>query len=204
MYSKCGHLNDARTLFDESPLRNVVSWTSMITGYVHNGYPRQALSLFKDFLSQESANEGEREQQVCIDAVAMVSALSACSNASSKDSTRGVHGFVIKRGFSGDAGIQNTLLDAYAKCGEVAVARKVFDQMTLRDAISWNSIIAVSAQHGLSTEALQLFHAMVRYGNVDYTAVTLSAVLLACAHSGALQVGKCVHDQVLFIDKHHC
>lgn len=204
MYSKCGHLKDARTLFDESPLRNMVSWTSMITGYIQNGYPRQALSLFKDFLSQESANEGRGEQQVCIDAVAMVSVLSACSDASSKDTTRGVHGFVIKRGFGGDTGIENTLLDAYAKCGEVAVARKVFDEMTERDVISWNSIIAVSAQHGMSSEALELFYAMVWEGNVDYSAVTLSAVLLACAHSGALQMGKCVHDQVLFIDKHHC
>ncbi|KAL2529255.1 Pentatricopeptide repeat-containing protein [Forsythia ovata] len=69
--------------------------------------------------------------------------------------------------------------------------------MNEKDVISWNSIIAVCAQNGLSTEAFEVFHSMVRDGDVEYNAVTLSAILLACAHSGALQAGKCIHDQVI-------
>lgn len=197
MYSKCGHLKDARTLFDEIPLRNVVSWTSMFTGYIQNGQPHEALTLFKDFLFEEGDTNGEKE--VFIDSIAMVSILSACSRVSEKSITEGIHGFVVKRGFEGDMGVGNTLMDAYAKCGEVGVSRKVFDVMNEKDVISWNSMIAVYAQHGMSAEALELFYAMVRDGDVDYNAVTLSAVLLACAHSGSLQVGKCLHDQVLFL-----
>ncbi|GMP29780.1 hypothetical protein CsSME_00004746 [Camellia sinensis var. sinensis] len=195
MYSKCGHLQDARTLFDEIPLRNVVSWTSMITGYVQNDNAPGALSLFKEFLVEESQNDGG--DQVCIDSVAMVSVLSACSRVSGKSITEGIHGFVIKRGFEDDLGVGNTLIDAYAKCGDVGVSRKVFDGMIERDEVSWNSLIAVYAQNGLSAEALKMFHDMVGGRDVNYNAVTLSAVLLACAHSGALQVGKCIHDQVI-------
>lgn len=194
MYSKCGQLQDARTLFDEIPQRNVVSWTSMITGYVQNNNAGGALSLFKEFLIEQSENE--RGKEVCIDSVAIVSVLSACSRVSGRGITEGVHGFVIKRGFEDNSGVGNTLMDAYAKCGEVEVSRKLFDRMITRDDVSWNSMIAVYAQNGLSAEALQIFHDMVWDGDVSYNAVTLSAVLLACAHSGALQVGKCIHDQV--------
>ncbi|XP_010260583.1 PREDICTED: pentatricopeptide repeat-containing protein At3g26782, mitochondrial isoform X2 [Nelumbo nucifera] len=195
MYSKCGELVSARKLFDEIPHRNVVSWTSMITGCVQNGNAHEALFLFKEFLMEESDGRGERE--VSVDAVALVSVLSACSQVSEKGVTKGVHGFLIKRGFQEDLGVGNTLLDAYAKCGDLGISRKVFDGMKNKDVISWNSMIAVYAQNGLSTEALEIFYEMLKSRDVSYNAVTLSSVLLGCAHSGALQLGKCIHDQVI-------
>ncbi|KAF3435310.1 hypothetical protein FNV43_RR22397 [Rhamnella rubrinervis] len=196
MYSKCCELTDARLLFDGICQRNVVSWTSMITGYVQNDEARQALSLFKEFLTEE---EGENMDggNVSVDSVVMISALSACSRLSEKEVTEVVHGFVVKRGFDGDLGVGNTLMDAYAKCSELNLSRKVFDGMVQKDVVSWNSMIAVYAQNGFSKEALEVFHQMVKDWDVSYNAVTLSALLLACAHSGTLQVGKCIHDQVL-------
>lgn len=196
MYSKCGELGDARKLFDEIPLRNVVSWTSMITGYVQNDDAYEALLLFKEFLGEE--NEGESEEEACsIDSVALVSVLSACAQVSSKFLTEGFHGFSIKRGFEGALGVGNTLVDAYAKCEEVAMSRKVFSGMVEKDDVSWNTMIAVCAQNGFSNEALEVFRVMVNGSDVRYNAVTLSAVLLACAHAGALVLGKCIHDQVV-------
>ncbi|XP_057768912.1 pentatricopeptide repeat-containing protein At3g26782, mitochondrial [Salvia miltiorrhiza] len=184
MYAKCRHLRDARNMFDEIPHRNVVSWTSMINGYVQNNCPREALLLFKDQLVEES-----------VDGVTMVSILSACSRACEKNVTRGVHGVVIKRGFDEDLGVGNTLIDAYAKCGMLESSRRVFDGMDERDSISWNSMIAVCAQHRAAEEAIGVFRSMVR--NAEYDAVTLSAVLLACAHAGALRIGKGIHVQVI-------
>lgn len=45
-YVKCGRLVDARRMFDEMPLRNVVSWTAMISAYSQRGYASEALGLF--------------------------------------------------------------------------------------------------------------------------------------------------------------
>ncbi|KAL6524749.1 Pentatricopeptide repeat-containing protein, mitochondrial [Orobanche minor] len=195
MYSKCGQLEDARNVFDEIPQRNVVSWTSMINGYVQNGCAREALLLFKEQLAEESGSMAEEEG--CVDGVTMVSILAACSRVCEKNVTRGVHGFVIKRGLDEVLGVGNTLIDAYAKCGAVEFSRKMFDAMTEKDLISWNSMIAVCAQHGLDEEAIGVFGTMVRNAEVEYNAVTLSAVLLACSHSGALRTGKALHVQVL-------
>lgn len=191
MYSKCGQLADARKLFDQIPQKNVVSWTSMIIGYVQNDLPREAILLFKELLA------GQEGEVVFLDSVAMVSVLSACSHVSGKTLTQGLHGFVMKRGFNEDMGVGNTLIDAYAKCGEVDLSRKMFDVMPEKDIISWNTMIAVYAQHGLSAQAMEIFRSLAWNREVDYNAVTLSALLLACAHSGALQAGKCIHDQVL-------
>ncbi|KAF7819354.1 pentatricopeptide repeat-containing protein [Senna tora] len=195
MYSKCGELKDARTLFDEIPKRNVVSWTSMIAGYVQNDNALEAICLFKDLLIEE--REKRVDEEVLVDSIAVASVISACSRVGWKSITEGVHGLVIKRGFGGNSEIGNTLMDAYAKCGELNMSRDVFDGMGEKDAISWNSMIAEYAQNGLSAEAFQIFSEMVKSSNVIYDAVTLSAVLLACAHSGALRMGKCIHDQVI-------
>jgi pentatricopeptide repeat protein len=197
MYSKCGELSDARALFDEIPRRNVVSWTSLITGYVQNDSAHEALSLFKELLIEESDVGGDGKG--LIDSVAMVSVLSACSRVSVKGITEGIHGFIVKRGFEGDLGVGNTLIDVYSKCGELSVSKKVFDGMAEKDTVSWNSMIVMYAQNGLSAEALDVFNGLLKNGDLRYSAVTLSAVLLACAKSGALQVGQCIHDQVLFI-----
>ncbi|KAG9454987.1 hypothetical protein H6P81_007891 [Aristolochia fimbriata] len=186
-YAKCGNISSARKLFDEIPHRNIVSWTSLIVGYVKNDSPEEALLLFK-----ESLQEG-----VEIDAVVAVAVMSACARVSEKKVTRGVHGWLLKSGMERDVSVGNTLLDGYAKSGELVVARKVFDAMEERDVVSWNSMIAVYAQNGLWAEAVELFRTMTWAGDLCYNAVTLSTVLLACAHSGALMTGKCIHDQVI-------
>lgn len=49
---------------------------------------------------------------------------------------------IIKAGFDLDRYIGNTLLRMYAACGAVRLARRVFDEMTVRDVVSWSSMIA--------------------------------------------------------------
>ncbi|CAN6696881.1 unnamed protein product [Malus baccata var. baccata] len=79
MYSRCSRLMDAWKLFDTIPYRNVVSWTSMITGCVQNDAACQALPFFKELLIEEIDNE-----DVSLDHVVLVSVLSVCSRVSSK------------------------------------------------------------------------------------------------------------------------
>ncbi|KAG0498491.1 hypothetical protein HPP92_003182 [Vanilla planifolia] len=188
MYAKCRQPADARKAFDECPEPNSVLWTAMISGYVFNDASPKAFSMFRVFLEEEGALE--------VDSAAAVSVLSACARVSEKRAVYGMHGLVLKIGLE-EVGVGNTLADAYAKSGHLSFARKVFDSMPERDVVSWNSMIAVYAQNGLSAEALDLYAEMISGGSVRHNAVTLSAVLLACAHAGALQIGKCIHDQAI-------
>ncbi|EPS57626.1 hypothetical protein M569_17191, partial [Genlisea aurea] len=196
MYSKCGRLCDARNVFDEIPLRNVVSWTSIINGYARNNCPVEALLLFKRQLIEEGEAVVVSDYHR-IDGIAMVPVLTACSCASDKNVTRSIHGFLIQRGLMADVVIGNSLIEAYARNGDVGISMEVFDEMSDRDVISWNSIIAVCAQNGFSLEAIAIFRSMLQSLEVEFNALTLSAVLLACAHSGSLQMGKTLHAQAM-------
>lgn len=70
--------------------------------------------------------------------------------------TRVFHGDLVKLGHEMEIGVGNTLMDAYVKYGTLDVARKEFDEMSQRNRVSWNTIIVVYAQNGLSIEALEL------------------------------------------------
>ncbi|CAE6068364.1 unnamed protein product [Arabidopsis arenosa] len=199
MYSTCGQLVDARKVFDEIPKKNIVSWTSMIRGYDLNGSALEAVSLFKDLLVEENDGDHEDDAAMFLDSMGMVSVISACSRVAAKGLIESVHSFVIKRGFDRGVSVGNTLLDAYAKGGEggVAVARKIFDQIVDKDRVSYNSIMSVYAQSGMSNEAFEVFRRLVKDKVVTFNSITLSTVLLAVSHSGALRIGKCIHDQVI-------
>ena len=71
MYCKCGVTDDAWTVFNTMPTRNVVSWNSMINGYAQNGQDLEALALY-DKLLQENLKP---------DSFTFVSVLSACLHA---------------------------------------------------------------------------------------------------------------------------
>ncbi|CAD6332803.1 unnamed protein product [Miscanthus lutarioriparius] len=51
MYSKSGSIEDAQRVFVSMPLRDVVSWNLMITGYAHHGLAREAMEAFHSMLS---------------------------------------------------------------------------------------------------------------------------------------------------------
>ncbi|VFQ83272.1 unnamed protein product [Cuscuta campestris] len=71
MFSKCGQTEEARSIFDHMPERNVFSWTSMIDGYGKNGYPNEALVLFDEMLMNLHVKPNY---------VTFLSALSACAH----------------------------------------------------------------------------------------------------------------------------
>ncbi|CAI0405685.1 unnamed protein product [Linum tenue] len=76
----------------------------------------------------------------------------------------------------------------YCKCGSLEEARLVFERITHKDVVAWNSMIVGYAMHGLSDVALQLFDEMCRLGYKP-TDITLIGVLNACGHSGLVREG---------------
>lgn len=48
MYGKCGSLTGARSVLDEMPRRDVVSWNSMVVGYAQNGGFNDALEVCRE------------------------------------------------------------------------------------------------------------------------------------------------------------
>ncbi|KAK1588401.1 hypothetical protein Q3G72_022873 [Acer saccharum] len=53
MYGKCKEIVSSRKLFDEMHHRNVVTWNSILSGYLHAKSPKTAVELFVEMLKAE-------------------------------------------------------------------------------------------------------------------------------------------------------
>ncbi|KAK9090125.1 hypothetical protein Sjap_023302 [Stephania japonica] len=89
----------------------------------------------------------------------------------------------------------NTVVDMYGKCGDVGMARRLFDEMPARDVISWNAMISGYVHGGRFSDALELFR-MMQGSDVKPNEVTVVAVLPACGHLGALDLGQWIHSYI--------
>ena len=85
--------------------------------------------------------------------------------------------------------LKNSLIDMYSKCGDIDIARGVFDDISAKDVVSWNAMIQGLAPHGLGKEALAQFHLMLKTG-IQPDDITFIGVLSACSHAGLIQEGR--------------
>ncbi|KAE8649714.1 hypothetical protein Csa_012633 [Cucumis sativus] len=182
LYSKCGGcMLDCRKVFDEISNPDLVLWNTMISGY----------SLYED-LSDE-ALECFRQLQVVghrPDDCSLVCVISACSNMSSPSQGRQVHGLALKLDIpSNRISVNNALIAMYSKCGNLRDAKTLFDTMPEHNTVSYNSMIAGYAQHGMGFQSLHLFQRMLEMGFTP-TNITFISVLAACAHTGRVEDGK--------------
>eukprot|EP01018_Ginkgo_biloba_P008748 Gb_09146 [translate_table: standard] len=186
MYDKCGSIVDARNVFDKMAQRDAVVWNALIAAYSQNGFCDEALTLFCEM---ELASEKP-------DSVTIASILPACAHLAALQEGQKIHQFAIRSGFESDVFVGSALIDMYAKCGSIHVACHVFDKMSQRNTISWNTMIAGYAQNGHCNEALNLFHDMQLAG-MKPDLVTISCALPACASLEDLQSGKEIHNYII-------
>ncbi|XP_057949047.1 pentatricopeptide repeat-containing protein DOT4, chloroplastic [Malania oleifera] len=190
-YFKCGRVNSARKLFDEMINRDVISWNSMISGYVANGLAEKGLNIFIEMLFSG----------VEIDLATMVSVLVACANVGTISLGKEVHAYGIKVFRGGEVTLHNTLLDMYSKSGDLNGAVRVFERMEERSIVSWTSMIAGCAREGLFDLAIELFREMASEG-LRPDVFSITSILHACACNGSLESGKEIHNYIIEHNMH--
>ncbi|XP_062149388.1 pentatricopeptide repeat-containing protein At2g03880, mitochondrial-like [Alnus glutinosa] len=181
-YAKCGSPVYARRVLDEMPERDVVSWTALIQGVVAEGFGSDGVNLFC-----EMKREGVRPNEFTL-----ATGLKACAMSMDLKFATQVHAEAIKVGCFWDLFVGSTLVDLYAKCGEMELAERVFFCMPEQNAVSWNALLNGYAQVGCGKEVLNLFSRM-RESEMKFSKFTLSTVLKGCATSGSLREGQAVH-----------
>ncbi|KAF4363861.1 hypothetical protein F8388_000526 [Cannabis sativa] len=103
-----------------------------------------------------------------------------------------VHDYVIENDFYVNVVLGTSLINMYAKCGNVSKAQEVFDSMNERNVIAWTAIISAHGVHGYGNQAMKLFLEM-KTECPNPNSVTFVAVLSACAHSGLVEEGRKVY-----------
>ncbi|XP_058069652.1 pentatricopeptide repeat-containing protein At3g49710 [Magnolia sinica] len=181
LYSKCsGGVWDAKKVFDEVDEPDLVLWNTMISGYSQNDeFSEEALDCFRHM--QRAGH--------CPDDCSFVCVISACSNLTSPSQGKQMHSLAIKSDIpKNQISVNNALVAMYSKCGNLNDAGRLFERMPERNTVSFNSMIAGYAQHGLGIKALNLFERMLE-SEIEPTSITFISVLSACAHTGKVDEG---------------
>lgn len=89
------------------------------------------------------------------------STLAACTDLGALDSAKWIHEYALKNEVGVNVCVGTALVDAYAKCGSVDLAKRVFDEMPERNVMSWTVMIRGLAMFGRGKEALALFSKIV-------------------------------------------
>ncbi|KAI5061610.1 hypothetical protein GOP47_0024115 [Adiantum capillus-veneris] len=179
MYAKCGALSKAQKLLKKLRFRNVVSWNTLIAGYVQDGQGKQALDCL---------NLMQREG-ISPDAVTYLSILKACATIRAIEKGQEIHERIAKDGLLQDSTmLGNALVDMYAKCGALSKAQDVLQKLPSRNVVSWSTLIEGYAQEGQGEQALHCFELMLNEG-IRPDAVTFVSLLNVCSHLGLVDMG---------------
>ncbi|CAK7356611.1 unnamed protein product [Dovyalis caffra] len=185
MYLSVGHWKEAENVFSRMEYRDIVSWTTMISGYVDNLLPDKALKTYKTM-----EIEGTMPDEVTISSV-----VSACASLGQLDMGVKLHELAGRTGLIFYVVVANALIDMYSKCKRIDKALEVFHQIPDKDVISWTSVISGLRINNRCFEALIFFRQMKTKSKPN--SVTLISALSACARIGALMCGKEIHAHAL-------
>nr|XP_043617896.1 pentatricopeptide repeat-containing protein At3g24000, mitochondrial-like [Erigeron canadensis] len=186
MYAKCDYLDDARKVFDEMPVKDMVSWTAMITGYSQNDKAGDAVMLFSEML-----RVGLKPNEFTFSSV-----LKAAGARSDEREGEQVHGYCLKYGYESNVYVGSTVLDLYCRFGKMKEAYFVFDRMLDKNEVSWNSLIGAHARMNEGDKAILIFRKMQRE-EYKPTHFTYTSIFSSCASTGSLEQGKWIHAHLL-------
>ncbi|XP_019054868.1 PREDICTED: pentatricopeptide repeat-containing protein At2g13600 [Nelumbo nucifera] len=220
-YAKCGCIDDAKNLFERMRQKNTFTWNTIISAFTKLGFVDEALNRFRtmpepDQCSWNSMVSGFAQhdrfeesleffinmhsEDFVLNEYSFASALSACSGLMDLKMGSQIHCLMSKSPYISDVYMGSALIDMYSKCGNVVDSQKVFDEMTERNIVSWNSLITCYEQNGPANEALRIFLRMMGSG-VEPDEVTLASVVSACASLSAIREGSQIHACVVKSDE---
>lgn len=185
VYGNCRNINYARNVFKLIEVKNVVSFTGMMSSYVDNGLANEALNLVSLM----------KENEIEPDFVAILSILSAAADLSALRKGKEMHGFLLRNGFIVAGPIASSLVDMYACCGILDDSYKVFNCTLNKDLPLWTSMIRAYGMHGFGKAAIDIFRRM-EGENLLPDHIAFLSVLYACSHSALVEEGKNIFESM--------
>ncbi|XP_015878068.3 pentatricopeptide repeat-containing protein At4g38010 [Ziziphus jujuba] len=181
-YGVCGDCDGASRVFDDMLVRDVVSWTGLISGFVRVGLFEEAVALFL-------------KMDVEPNIATFVTVLVASGRIGCLSVGKATHGLILKRAMGSLLAVGNAIMDMYVKCEHLFEAKQVFYELPEKDIVSWTCMISGLVQCKHPKESLELFWNMQNSG-IEPDEIILTSVLSACASLGALDHGRWVHEYI--------
>ncbi|ESW30766.1 hypothetical protein PHAVU_002G180700 [Phaseolus vulgaris] len=177
----------ATTFFHSLPtLPPLFAWNTLIRAFASTPNPHYSFSLFR-LLQTSPLNP---------DCFTYPFLLKACARSSCIPLGGTLHSLIFKTGFRSDRYVGNALLNMYADCHALRSARKVFEEITDKDVVTWSSMIAAYVACNSPLDAFRVFHQM-GLTNEKPNSVTLVSLLSACTKMLDVSAGESIHSYVI-------
>ncbi|XP_006301825.2 pentatricopeptide repeat-containing protein At1g62260, mitochondrial [Capsella rubella] len=142
---RSGYIVEARKIFEKLEARNIVTWNTMISGYVRRREMNQARKLFDEMPERDVVTWN-----------AMISGYVSCGGIRFLEEARKLFDEMPSR----DSFSWNTMISGYAKNRRISEALLLFENMPERNGVSWNAMITGFFQNGDVNRAVELFQIM--------------------------------------------
>ncbi|KAL6906381.1 hypothetical protein ACP4OV_003982 [Aristida adscensionis] len=178
-YAKAGDVASAREVFDAMPSRTLPSWTAIMVGYARSGDMQLALEVFSSMPEKDTA-----VYNATIDGFV---------KAGDMQSARRVFDAMPERNVIS----WTCLMHGYCTAGNMEAAKELFDGMRRRNLHSWNVMISGYCRNRESGKALNLFRKLQSQScPFEPNEVTVVSVIPAITNTGAIDLGRWVHEFV--------
>ncbi|CAH9078664.1 unnamed protein product [Cuscuta europaea] len=213
-------LSYATQVFEWVRNPSTILWNQIIRGHASGEQPPLSVLYFRKMENSTALPDGYTYSYV----------INSCAKGVLMCEGEQVHGKILKNGYFSDVFVQSNLVNFYSvvsrQQGTVS-ASKVFDEMTKRTPVAWNSLISGYFRSGNFNEASRIFHEMPEKNGVSWTAmiagsaqnhrckealsfframrrncveidqVTLVSILATCAEMAVLDLGRWIHSYIL-------
>ncbi|KAH7864576.1 hypothetical protein Vadar_031172 [Vaccinium darrowii] len=223
VYRRCANMVKELFIQMKQGIGNdIISWNSMISGYVDNSMFHKALSMYKELLM---------EGGVQVDSFTLGSAITASTELDSLRIGKEVHSQAIVRSLQSNPFVGRAVVEMYSKYKDLNAAQRAFDEITEKDIVTWNAlilgyahcnqmesipdilkkmkedgldpniytwngIISGHVQNGYYELAMRLFSEM-QGSNMRPDIYTVGIILPACSKLATIERGKQVHTHTI-------
>ncbi|CAH8345990.1 unnamed protein product [Eruca vesicaria subsp. sativa] len=192
MYAKCGLMVDNGVkVFECLSEANEVSFTAVINGLARENKVLEAVHMFRSM-----CEKGVRVDPVCLSNILSISAPREECEIYRNVLGKQIHSLMLRLGFEGDLHLNNSLLETYAKNGDMNSAEVIFAEMREVNVVSWNIMIAGFGQDYQSDKSIEYLKRM-RESGFEPNEVTCTSVLGACFCSGDVETGSRLFSSML-------
>ncbi|KAJ9173264.1 hypothetical protein P3X46_016420 [Hevea brasiliensis] len=145
-----GTMDYAHQLFAQIAEPDIFMWNTMMRGSAQSHNPLKAISLYSHM-----ERSGMKADKFTFSFL-----LKACTRLQWRKTGFCIHGKVVKYGFHENKFVRNTLIYHHANCGDLGIARAIFDNSGESDIVAWSALTAGYARRGQLSVARQLFDEM--------------------------------------------
>jgi pentatricopeptide repeat protein len=145
---------------------------------INNGYSEEAVRCFYNM----------QKFGIELDEFTLGSVINSCANLASLEEGAQFHAHAVVSGLISFITVSNALVMLYGKCGSIGDSHRMFNDMEIKDEVSWTALVSGHAQFGEVNETIDLLERMLAQGSKP-DGITFIGVLSACSKAGFVEKG---------------